>query len=96
MKARPNDPAEFLSARVRDIMRRVEKKQADRREADFGSEIAPLLEAAHTFINFAEGGDYIAENSAAASDDVIRAEARKLAESLLKLLDGGRGRAVGT
>jgi hypothetical protein len=86
MKARPNDPSEFLSARVRDIMRRVEQKQADRREADFGPEIAPLLESAHRFVNFVEGGDSIAENSSAASDDVIRAEARKLAETLLKLL----------
>jgi hypothetical protein len=59
----------------------------ERREADFGSEIAPMLEAAHKFINFAEGGDYITENSSAASDDVIRAEARKLAETVLKLLD---------
>jgi hypothetical protein len=56
MKARPN-VSEFLSARVRDIMRRVEQKQAHRREADFGPEIAPLLEAAHSFLNFVEGGD---------------------------------------
>jgi hypothetical protein len=93
MKARPNDPSQFLGARVRDIMWRIEKKQADRHRSDMGSEV---LDAAHAFLNFAEGGDYIAENGHAASDDVIRAEARKPADSLAILDRDGQGaRAAG-
>ena len=88
-------PSQLSSRRVMAIMRRVEQKQAEGRAEDFAPEVAPLLEAAHGFISFTERGDYLTVASSPEQGiEVIRNEARKLAETILRLLDDKRSKSA--